>query len=561
MFGHRMSEQLRSEEVQKKPRRRRRRRRRKREGVREGDTSLFNCAVLGLTLTTFLIGHRPCFCPETRAANGYRESDAHFAAKSFTGQSVNGYAANDFTKHSGTHVRDIDLENEYGETKTDFTILHFDCHITDGRAGHSRQGQPPRRQGARRLQRGRPRLRAHVPDGLRAARQQRRGAHHPSHRPARHRRPEDYLGHEVEVGGLPRPVRAEPGHLKPDAQDLHHDLPLPLPRRQHRAARSGLHPSIGDICFPTEYVRLFDDPSYGIRGTRRIWSILIDGYEASGTYVTIAINTFYSNQETPHRELISNASDVPDKTWYESITDPEKIEAQLDFYIKIILDMTNSTITIEGPSTGMTKNELIRRDSAKRFLRRGAVVSLQTQRRYIAFEHPPPQQLGGSRAISDCDVQNESTLQLENGRAHSSCTVRHHKERQRLYRSHAGDCMRGSSMESAGFEAATVQRVYRGGTACRGKHCGPLRVRGVAPGVAREPEPNLRPGLVHLGLAGNTSCWRGAWNGALRLPCRAPGGRQGSKYIGSHPELLSMNSSSSRHTVASAGFKVTAPFP
>merc|ERR1711939_449116 len=39
--------------------------------------------------------------------------------------------------------------------------------------------------------------------------------------------------------------------------------------------------------------------------------------------------------------------------------DPEKIEAQPNFYIKIIPDKTNSTITIEDSGIGMTKNELI----------------------------------------------------------------------------------------------------------------------------------------------------------------------------------------------------------
>merc|ERR1719475_11961 len=39
--------------------------------------------------------------------------------------------------------------------------------------------------------------------------------------------------------------------------------------------------------------------------------------------------------------------------------DPEKIEAQPNFYIKIVPDKTNSTITIEDSGIGMTKNELI----------------------------------------------------------------------------------------------------------------------------------------------------------------------------------------------------------
>ena len=76
--------------------------------------------------------------------------------------------------------------------------------------------------------------------------------------------------------------------------------------------------------------------------------------------MSLIINIFYSNEEVFLRELISNSSGALDRIRYESITDPEKIEAQPNFFIEIVPDKTNSTITIEDSGVGMTKCELVK---------------------------------------------------------------------------------------------------------------------------------------------------------------------------------------------------------
>ena len=61
---------------------------------------------------------------------------------------------------------------------------------------------------------------------------------------------------------------------------------------------------------------------------------------------SLIIDTFYSNIEFNFRELIFNTFNVPDESRYEFITGSEKIEAQPNFFFKIISDESISSSSL-----------------------------------------------------------------------------------------------------------------------------------------------------------------------------------------------------------------------
>lgn len=70
------------------------------------------------------------------------------------------------------------------------------------------------------------------------------------------------------------------------------------------------------------------------------------------------INSIYSQKEVFLRELISNASDAIDKIYYKALTDENLTFNKEDYYIKVVPNKENRTLTIIDAGIGMTKEDL-----------------------------------------------------------------------------------------------------------------------------------------------------------------------------------------------------------
>ena len=72
----------------------------------------------------------------------------------------------------------------------------------------------------------------------------------------------------------------------------------------------------------------------------------------------IVINSIYTNREIFLRELISNASDAIDKIYYKNLSDSSLTFNKGDYFIKLIPNMEERTLTIRDTGIGMTEAEL-----------------------------------------------------------------------------------------------------------------------------------------------------------------------------------------------------------
>src|SRR5690625_3964384 len=72
----------------------------------------------------------------------------------------------------------------------------------------------------------------------------------------------------------------------------------------------------------------------------------------------LMINSIYSQKEVFLRELISNASDAIDKIYYKTLTDESLTFNRSDYYIKVIPNKEERTLTVIDTGIGMTEEEL-----------------------------------------------------------------------------------------------------------------------------------------------------------------------------------------------------------
>lgn len=72
----------------------------------------------------------------------------------------------------------------------------------------------------------------------------------------------------------------------------------------------------------------------------------------------IVINSIYTNKEIFLRELISNASDAIDKVYYKTLGDSSLAFNRSDYFIKLVPNKDNRTLTIIDKGIGMNQEEV-----------------------------------------------------------------------------------------------------------------------------------------------------------------------------------------------------------
>ena len=73
----------------------------------------------------------------------------------------------------------------------------------------------------------------------------------------------------------------------------------------------------------------------------------------------LMIHSLYTEKDIFLRELISNASDALDRLRFESLTNPELLENNDKFEIRLEVDKELKTLTVSDSGIGMTRDEVV----------------------------------------------------------------------------------------------------------------------------------------------------------------------------------------------------------
>jgi molecular chaperone HtpG len=73
----------------------------------------------------------------------------------------------------------------------------------------------------------------------------------------------------------------------------------------------------------------------------------------------LVVHSLYTDKEIFLRELISNASDAIDRLRFEALTNPELLDGQDRFEIRLEADKEARTLTVSDNGLGMSRDEVI----------------------------------------------------------------------------------------------------------------------------------------------------------------------------------------------------------
>ena len=73
----------------------------------------------------------------------------------------------------------------------------------------------------------------------------------------------------------------------------------------------------------------------------------------------LIIHSLYTKKEIFLRELISNAADAIDKVRFEALSDPNLLEGNSDWKIKLVADAAAGTLTVSDNGIGMSRETIV----------------------------------------------------------------------------------------------------------------------------------------------------------------------------------------------------------